>query len=160
MITIARAPPYLTVQDAGREHSRAAGVPQGVAMDFFALSAANALVGNPANAAGLEWALGGGSIRFHSDTAFAISGARVTATLSGRDVAPYTTIYAQAGEVLSVETIIGGRFLYLACSGGIDVPVLLGSRSTYLPGRFGGSGGRTLKSGDSIALAAESGTRP
>ena len=160
MITITRAPPYLTVQDGGRKHSRAAGVPQGGAMDFFALCAANALVGNSADAAGLEWALGGGSIRFERDSAFAISGANASATISERDVAPCTTIYAHAGEVLSIETIISGRFLYLACSGGIDLPVLLGSRSTYLPGRFGGSGGKTLKSGDSISLGPQTGARP
>jgi len=160
MITIAKAPPYLTVQDTGRKHSRAAGVPQGGAMDFFALAAANALVGNSPDAAGLEWSLGGGSIRFDRDTALAISGATVSATLSGRDAAPCTTIYARPGDVLSIETIISGRFLYLAVSGGIDVPVLLDSRSTYLPGHFGGYEGRTLKTGDSILLRPEQRQRP
>ncbi|HKN59300.1 MAG TPA: biotin-dependent carboxyltransferase family protein [Gemmatimonadaceae bacterium] len=160
MITITRAPPYLTVQDLGRTHSRAAGVPQGGAMDFFALSVANAAVGNPSDCAGLEWALGGGSIRFDRDCAFAIGGALASATLSGQDVAPCTTTYARAGEVLSVEQISSGRFLYLACSGGFDVPVLLASRSTYLPGRFGGYEGRSLKTGDAIALGAERGERP
>ena len=160
MITVTKAPPYLTVQDVGRKYSRASGVPKGGAMDSFALGAANALVGNSGDAAGLEWALGGGSIRFDRDTAFAISGATVNATISGRDVAPCTTIYARAGDALSVETILNGRFLYLACSGGIEVPVLLRSRSTYLPGRFGGYGGKTLKTGDSIALGAEQGQRP
>jgi antagonist of KipI len=160
MITITKAPPYLTVQDTGRRYSRAAGVPQGGAMDSFALGAANALVGNPAGAAGLEWALGGGSIRFDRETAFSISGATVKATLSGRDVAPCTTRYAGAGEVLSIETIVSGRFLYLACSGGIEVPLVLRSRSTYLPAHFGGYGGRTLKTGDSIALGPEQGDRP
>src|SRR2546423_4574831 len=138
MITITRAPPYLTLQDLGRKHSRAAGVPQGGAMDFFALSATNAMVGNPSHCAGLEWALGGGTIRFERDCAFAIGGAIASTTLSGRDVAPCTTTYARVGEVLSVEQITNGRFLYLACSGGFDVPLLLDSRSTYLPGRFGG----------------------
>jgi antagonist of KipI len=160
MITITKAPPYLTVQDTGRKYSRAAGVPQGGAMDSFALCAANALVGNPDDAAGLEWGLGGGAIRFDRDTAIAIGGATVSATLSGSDVAPCTTIYARAGEVLNVETIITGRFLYLALSGGIDVPVLLDSRSTYLPGHFGGYEGRTLKTGDYILLRPEQRQRP
>jgi antagonist of KipI len=124
-------------------------------MDFFALNATNAMVGNPADCAGLEWALGGGSIRFDRDCVFAIGGANASATLSGRDVAPCTTTYARAGEVLLVEQITGGRFLYLACSGGVDVPVLLGSRSTYLPGRFGGHEGRTLKNGDALRLGPE-----
>ena len=119
MIAVLKAPPYLTVQDLGRQHARAAGVPAGGAMDFFALCAANALVGNPPHAAGLEWALGGGSLRFDRDSAFAIAGAAATATLSGRDVAPCSTIYARKGEVLSVEQLTRGRFLYIACSGGV-----------------------------------------
>ena len=57
MITVNRAPPYLTVQDSGRKHARASGVPQGGAIDSFALRAANALAGNALDAAGLEWAL-------------------------------------------------------------------------------------------------------
>ena len=160
MITIVKAPPYLTVQDAGRRHSRGAGVPRGGAMDFFALCAANALVGNPGESAGLEWALGGGTIRFDRDCAFAIAGATANATVAGRDVAPCTTSYARAGEALSVDQIVSGRFLYVACSGGLDVPALLGSRSTYLPGRFGGYQGRLLKSGDSIPLGAKNGAQP
>lgn len=137
MITITRAPPYLTVQDAGRKHSRSFGVPEGGAMDFFALGAANALVGNQVDAAGLEWALGGGSIMFEQDAVFSLGGATVRATLSGRVAAPCTTIYAHSGDELAIEQIQGGRFLYVAVSGGIDVPMILGSRSTYLPGRFG-----------------------
>lgn len=160
MITIAKAPPYLTVQDAGRKRSRAAGVPSGGAMDVFALSAGNALVGNATDLAGLEWALGGGSIRFDRECAFALTGAASEATLAGTTVAPCTTTYARAGQVLSVERITSGRFLYLSFSGGIDVPLVLGSRSTYLPGRFGGAGGKSLKTGDSIALGANSEALP
>ena len=160
MITITRAPPYLTVQDAGRKHSRSSGVPQGGAMDSFALGAANALAGNQVDAAGLEWALGGGSIRFEHDAVFSLGGATARAMLSGRVAAPCTTIYAKSGDELAIEQIQGGRFLYLAVSGGVDVPVILGSRSTYLPGRFGGYSGRVLKSGDSLALGAPSSPSP
>lgn len=155
MITITQAPPYLTVQDGGRKHSRAAGVPQGGAMDFFALRAANAMVGNDVDAAALEWALGGGTVRFQAACAFAIGGATARATLSGRQVAPCTTTYARAGDELCVEQITAGRFLYLASSGGIDVPLLLGSRSTYLPGHFGGYEGRLLKNGDAVPLGEQ-----
>jgi len=150
----------LTVQDMGRKNTRAAGVPRGGAMDSFALCAANALVGNPPDSAGLEWALGGGSVRFDVDCAFAVAGATASATVSGRHVPPCTTTRARAGEVLSVDKIDSGRFLYLAFSGGIDVPLLLGSRSTYLPGRFGGFGGRSLKSGDSIRVGPQNATHP
>ena len=158
MITITRAPPYLTVQDCGRRHSRASGVPPGGAIDSFAVRAANVLVGNQVDAAGLEWALGGGAIGFDRDTVFSLGGANARATLSGRAVAPFTTIHARAGEEVVIEQISSGRFLYLAVNGGIDVPKVLGSRSTYLPGRFGGHLGRMLKSGDSLALGPSSQT--
>src|SRR5450756_2865050 len=160
MITITRAPPYLTVQNGGRKHSRSFGVPRGGAMDLFAIRAINAIVGNSLDAAALEWALGGGAVRFDRDCLFAIGGATARATLSGKIVAPCTTTHAQAGEEFTVEQITSGRFLYLACDGGIDVPVLLGSRSTYLPGRFGGYEGRMLRSGDSVALGAPPATHP
>jgi antagonist of KipI len=160
MITITRAPPYLTVQDGGRKHSRALGVPRGGAMDLFAIRAVNAVVGNSLDAAALEWALGGGVVRFDRDCFFAIGGATARATVTGKVVAPCTTTFARAGDELTVEQITTGRFLYLACDGGIDVPVLLGSRSTYLPGHFGGFQGRMLRSGDTVALGTSSDTHP
>jgi antagonist of KipI len=152
MISITKAPPYLTVQDTGRRRTRAAGVPPGGAMDSFALRVANALVGNAPDLAVLEWALGGGSITFQRDCAFALTGATVEASISGVHVAPCTTTLGRAGDILAVRQITSGRFLYLACSGGFDVPLLLGSRSTYLPGHFGGAAGRMLKTGDSLPL--------
>ena len=158
MITVTRAPPYLTVQDCGRKNSRDSGVPRGGAMDSFALRAANAVAGNDVEAAGLEWALGDGSITFEQDVAFAFAGAKAHATLGGRVVAPCTTVYARAGDTLTLEQISGGRFLYVAINGGIDVPTILGSRSTYLPGRFGGYKGRTLKRGDALPLGRASHT--
>lgn len=160
MITITRAPPYVTVQNGGRQHSRALGVPRGGAMDLFALRAVNAVVGNSLDAAALEWALGGGAVRFDRDCVFAVGGATARATVAGKDVAPWTTSLARTGDELVVEGILGGRFLYLACDGGIDVPTLLDSRSTYLPGRFGGYEGRMLKSGDSVRLGAQPTTHP
>ena len=129
-------------------------------MDSFALRAANAVAGNDVDAAGLEWALGDGSITFERDTAFAFGGAKAHATLAGRGIAPCTTIYARSGDALTIEQISGGRFLYIAVSGGIDVPVILGSRSTYLPGRFGGYMGRSLKRGDALPLAPQPGHTP
>ena len=158
MITVTRSPPYLTVQDCGRKNSRDSGVPRGGAMDSFALRAANAVAGNDVEAAGLEWALGDGSITFEQDVAFAFAGAKAHATLGGRVVAPCTTVYARAGDTLTFEQISGGRFLYVAINGGIDVPTILGSRSTYLPGRFGGYKGRTLKRGDALPLGRASHT--
>jgi biotin-dependent carboxylase-like uncharacterized protein len=129
-------------------------------MDFFALAATNAIAGNPLDAAVLEWALGGGTLRLDRDCVFAMVGASARTTLSGRIVAPCTTTYARSGEELTVEQIQRGRFLYLAFDGGISVPTLLGSRSTYLPGHFGGYEGRMLRTGDSIALGPPPATHP
>jgi antagonist of KipI len=129
-------------------------------MDLFAIRAANALVGNSLDLAALEWALGGGALRFDRDCVFAIAGASARATISGKVVAPCTTTYARAGDEFTVEQITSGRFLYLACDGGIEVPVLLGSRSTYLPGRFGGYHGRNIRSGDSVPLGQRPGALP
>jgi biotin-dependent carboxylase-like uncharacterized protein len=160
MITITRPPPYLTVQDAGRRHSRTFGVPRGGAMDLFALEALNSLVGNAPDAAALEWALSGGSLKFETDCVFAIGGARARATIGGNDVPPFTTVYAAAGDELEIEQITEGRFLYLGCAGGVDVPAVLGSRSTYLPGHFGGFEGRMIARGDSLALGIRPSTIP
>jgi biotin-dependent carboxylase-like uncharacterized protein len=129
-------------------------------MDSFSLQAANAVAGNSLGAAGLEWALGGGSIRFEQDAVFAISGAKAHATIAGKLAAPWTTLNAKSGDELTIENISAGRFLYVAVRGGIDAPVILGSRSTYLPGRFGGYGGRALKAGDFLSLGTSGGHLP
>jgi antagonist of KipI len=121
-------------------------------MDTFAFRAANAIVGNSENAAVLEWALGGGVMRVERACAFCFTGATVTARLSGASVAPCTTTPARAGDEIVVEQISAGRFVYFAFSGGVDVPLLLGSRSTYLPGQFGGLSGRMVRTGDAIHL--------
>ncbi|HEU4748466.1 MAG TPA: biotin-dependent carboxyltransferase family protein [Gemmatimonadaceae bacterium] len=160
MIVVDRAPPYLTVQDDGRRRSRSVGVPRGGTMDSFALAAGNALVGNPLNAAVLEWGLGGGSLRFDSECTIALAGARASATLAGTTAAPLTTLHAAKGDELMVEHLDSGRFFYIAVSGGIDVPIVLHSRSTYLPGRFGGLEGRLLRHGDILRLREADGKGP
>jgi biotin-dependent carboxylase-like uncharacterized protein len=121
-------------------------------MDTFALRALNAIVGNALDSAALEWALGGGTVRFQTDCAFALGGARARATIASRSVSPFTTCRARAGDELTVEQLTGGRFLYVAVSGGIDVPPILGSRSTYLPGHFGGYDGRMIAHNSSLPL--------
>src|SRR6185503_5720450 len=114
VISITRAPPYLTVQNGARSRSRSIGVPTGGAMDTFALYAANTIVGNDPRAAALEWALGGGSFRFERDCVFAIAGATARTLVDGRVVAPCTTTAGRAGEEVTVEQISAGRFLYVA----------------------------------------------
>jgi antagonist of KipI len=126
-------------------------------MDAVALSTANILAGNASSAAGLEWALGGGTIRVERASAFALAGPDVEATLDGEPLAMYTTYHAKAGSLLSIQRFNSGRFAYVALEGGIDVPTVMGSRSTYLPARFGGFGGRLLRVGDRVTLGVPAG---
>jgi biotin-dependent carboxylase-like uncharacterized protein len=154
MIEIVVAPPYLTVQDQGRLGHRAEGVPGGGAMDSWAHAVANIIVGNPANSAALEWGLSGGRIRWQRSGLFALAGARVEATLDGAPVAMHRSLRAEAGSELVITRFLDGRFLYIALSGGIDVPLVLGSRSTYLAARFGGLEGRMVRSGDRLAVGS------
>jgi antagonist of KipI len=121
-------------------------------MDSFALASANIVAGNDAGAAALEWALGGGVIRFDTAGHFALSGASAEATLDGAPVEAGTRIAAAAGSQLSIGAFHSGRFLYIALRGGIVVPEIMGSRATYLPAHFGGLAGRLLKTGDVLPV--------
>lgn len=160
MIEIAAAPPYLTVQDRGRVGHRASGVPVSGAMDRAALDTVNGAVGNDPDAATLEWALGGGAIRFVDHGTFALSGATAEATLDGRPIGADAPCDAPAGAVLTIGRFTAGRFLYVAVAGGIDVPIVLGSRSTYVPARLGGHHGRLIRSGDRLAVGTRRGEAP
>ncbi|HXQ77955.1 MAG TPA: biotin-dependent carboxyltransferase family protein, partial [Gemmatimonadaceae bacterium] len=111
-------------------------------------------------AAVLEWALGGGAMRIERDCAFCFTGASARVSMNARVIAPCTTTFAGAGDEIVVEQILAGRFMYFGFAGGVDVPVLLGSRSTYLPGKFGGLAGRTIKTGDTVDLVPMSRAEP
>lgn len=156
MITVVKAPPYLTVQDLGWSDLRSAGMPVGGAMDRWALAAGNLLVGNARDAAALEWALAGGALRFDAPCLVALTGADVEARLGGAPVPMRSPVAVAAGDTLSVGRFTHGRFLYMAIAGGVDVPSLLGSRSTYLPAGIGGFDGRRLRTGDVVRVAKPS----
>jgi len=160
MIEVVRAPAYATVQDAGRDGFRSSGVPSGGAMDLLSLFAGNVLVGNDPGAAAIEWALTGGSLRFRHDTTFALTGATTDTRLNDYVVPHGRTLRARSGDVLTIDAITAGRFLYLCFHGGVDVPVVLGGRGSYLPGAFGGLDGRRLAAGDVISLGRKSGAAP
>jgi len=149
MIEISTAPPFATVQDLGRFGYRASGVPVSGAMDPDSMRIANTLIGNPPDAAVIEWALGGGSIIFRRTLQYVVTGAV-------RAPRPMT---ARAGDTVMLAPPIHffGRFIYVAVEGGIDVPVVLGSRSTYLPGAFGGYKGRILRAGDELPVGTSRG---
>lgn len=139
-----------TVQDyPGRPGMLRQGFFPSGAMDFFALRAGNLLVGNPQNAAGIEVTLGGFSARFDIDAIAAVCGAPAEATLDGEPLALWESHSAPAGSELRIGIGPGPGFrCYLAVSGGVDVPQLLGSRATYTMGGLGGFEGRALRAGD------------
>ena len=154
MITVVAAPPFATIQDLGRYGYRDAGVPVSGVADVDTARALNALIGNDADAAMIEWAVSGGKLRFDSDTTIAIGGADANCLIEGQFVAPMTSVRLSAGAELHIERIVRGRFLYIAVRGGIDVPIVLGSRSTLLNAHIGGMDGRRLQNGDRLLIGA------
>ena len=140
-----------TVQDRGRYGYQRYGVPVSGAMDEFALRMANVLVGNDQGAAALEITVQGPTIEFLAPTWIAITGADLSATIDERTVSLWESVQVHAGIVLAFGDPRDGMRAYLAVRGGIDVPIVMGSRSTYLKGRFGGLQGRALRKGDRLS---------
>jgi biotin-dependent carboxylase-like uncharacterized protein len=141
-----------TVQDQGRLGYARFGVPQSGPMDPFALRAANDLVGNPAGTAGLEFALDAPVLKMDADGLVAGAGCGWSMRIGGRAVGLWRAARVFGGE--TIEFIPQGMpgWGYLAVLGGIDVPPVMGSRATYLRGRFGGFGGRSLLEGDVLPV--------
>ena len=145
-----------TVQDTGRFGYQAAGIPEAGAMDRASLLLANALLGNPEDAAALELTIFGGTFEFDGEGTIALTGADMRPFLNGNRMSINTAVPVKAGDRLELGAASRGMRAYLAVSGGIDVPVVLGSRSTDLKSRLGGLEGRKLRAGDVL----ESGSRP
>ncbi|MBG6073357.1 urea carboxylase [Polaromonas sp. CG_9.7] len=125
------------------------GVPPSGPMDGLALRLANRLLGNPEGAAALEITVAGPTLSFRSARQIAVTGAPIELLLDGASVPMGRALGVQAGQTLRVGRVTGtGCRAYLAVSGGLDVPVYLGSRSTFTLGQFGGHGGRVLRAGD------------
>ncbi len=143
-----------TVQDwPGRLGLWDVGVPPSGPMDALALRLANRVVGNEEGAAALEMTVTGVTLRFDADTAIALSGARMEATLDGAAVEFWEPVPVSRGAVLALGRIRGaGQRAYLAVRGSFDLPEYLGSRATFTLGQFGGHGGRALRTGDVLRL--------
>jgi urea carboxylase len=141
-----------TVQDyPGRTGFWHVGVPPSGPMDALAFRLANRLVGNSESAAGLECTMTGPTLRFHADAVVALGGADMGATLNGTAVSPWHAFDVPAGSELRLGAAAGpGSRAYIAIRGGIDVPQYLGSRSTFILGKFGGHAGRVLRTGDML----------
>jgi KipI family sensor histidine kinase inhibitor len=147
-----------TVQDPGRNGWRRYGVGAAGALDPRALAAANAAAGNAPGAAALECTVAGPALRFRAAAFFAVAGADLGAVLHRADLGAWRVplgarVRARPGNVLSFEGRREGCRAYVAFGGGLDVPVVLGSRATDLPGGFGGHAGRALREGDVLPLA-------
>lgn len=138
MLKMIRAGIYTSIQDGGREGQRQWGISLCGALDKPALGIANLLVGNAPDMAGLEVTLGQVDIQFESDSWFALTGAACEATLDGQPVWLGWRMAAKAGQHLVLKNPRLGVRSYLAVAGGIDVPLVLGSRCTDLKAEMGG----------------------
>jgi antagonist of KipI len=153
MSVVVRSAGFLTsVQDLGRTGFRQSGVSVGGALDSHALRVANALVGNDDTAAGIEATLGTVRLHFDDERVVAWCGGAFAIRIGEAELPPgHAGLVAKDEEVTIVAADDGGR-AWLAISGGIDVPLVLGSRSTDLRGNFGGHEGRALRDGDVLPL--------
>lgn len=141
-----------TIQDLGRPGYYNVGIPITGGMDQYALRMANLLVNNPENAAVIECALLGPVMEIQTDTVMAVTGARATPKINDQEMPLDESFNVKKGDILSFDFVREGARIYIAVAGGIDVPLVLGSRSTYPIGAFGGYHGRPLKAGDELAI--------
>lgn len=147
-----------TVQDLGRPGLGALGVPAGGAADADALRLGNLLLGNDAGAAALEATLDGPELLFEEDALVALVGAPFDARLDGEPLVPWGAAEVPAGTRLAMGRALSGARGYLCVRGGIDVPVVLSSRSTDVATGFGGHEGRPLCAGDLLRAGSVAGT--
>ena len=139
-----------SVQDLGRPGYYHLGIPVSGGMDQFALRAANLLVGNDEGAAVLEAVFMGPELEFTEAATVAVAGADLPPRVDGDPRENWTSFPVKAGQVLSFDYLRAGARAYIAVAGGIDVPIVLGSRSTYTLGALGGLSGRNLQPGDEL----------
>lgn len=143
-----------TVQDQGRVGYYNVGIPQGGSMDQYSAELGNALVGNQPGDAVLECTYLGPVLVTDSEASIAITGAPVEVKVNGEAKPQWTRLDLSPGDELSFGVIQGGTRFYIAVRGGIDVPVILGSRSTYTLGGIGGLNGRKLEAGDVVPVGS------
>lgn len=143
-----------TVQDQGRKGHYNVGIPQSGSMDQYSAELGNALVGNTAAEAVLECTYLGPVLATDQEAVIAVTGAPVDVKVNGEPADQWARLRLNAGDELSFGVIRGGTRYYVAVQGGIDVPEVLGSRSTYSLGAIGGFHGRKLEAGDLVPVGA------
>src|SRR5205814_2294768 len=128
------------------------GIPPSGAQDGLSLGLGNLLVGNDKNEAGIEITMLGPQVRFRDPHTIALTGGDLSPKLNGNPVPMWETVGAKAGDLLSFGRMMNGCRAYLAVAGGIDVPLVLGSKATYARGEIGGHEGRVLRKGDVLKV--------
>jgi biotin-dependent carboxylase-like uncharacterized protein len=141
-----------SVQDQGREGYQDVGIPPSGAMDSFAVRAGNLILRNPIGEAALEMTAMGGTFEVLRDVVIAFTGGDMAATINGKPLPRWEAVGVKPGDGLSFGVARNGCRGYLCIAGGFDVPVVLGSKSTYIMGRMGGYRGRTLRKGDQLRV--------
>ncbi len=137
-----------TIQDLGRYGFSQFGVPPSGALDTFSFRVANLLVGNPGGEACLETTIMGLKLKALREVVIAMTGGDLSPTLNGESLEMWRTHLLVEGDVIRFRRVRTGCRAYLAVTGGLVVPKVMGSQSTYLSGKFGGLEGRALKKGD------------
>ncbi|OWV85303.1 allophanate hydrolase [Rhizobium sp. R635] len=155
MIEILESGPFNTVQDLGRPGYRDIGVSASGAMDPLAVRIGNILVGNDENAAVIEVQTFPFRLRFERRIAFAVTGADGNPHLDGSELLAWCAYVAEPGQILELKQPPRLARSYVALGGGLDIPVVMGSRSTSLRGGFGGNAGRPLAKGDRLAVGED-----
>ncbi|MDQ4138802.1 MAG: urea carboxylase [Actinomycetota bacterium] len=150
---VVRSGMLTTVQDwPGRVGYWPVGIPPSGPMDSLSFRLGNAALGNEEGAPGLEMTMTGPTLRFHSSARVIVTGADVDVTVDDIAVPQWEPVQIPAGGVLSIGTARAGMRMYLLVEGGVDVPTVLGSASTFDLGGIGGAAGRPLKTGDVLGI--------
>lgn len=151
-VTVVTPGLFTTIQDRGRWGYQTSGVPVAGPMDMDSHDAANAAVGNPPDAATLEVTLTGPELRFDHDAVVAVAGADIGSSVDAAPLPGGTPCPVRSGSTLRFGERRRGARAYVAFAGGIDVPLVLGSRATHVLSGHGGLGGRALVAGDRLTL--------
>ncbi|MDP3967843.1 MAG: biotin-dependent carboxyltransferase family protein [Nocardioides sp.] len=154
MITVEAPGLFSTVQDRGRPGYYAMGIPPSGALDLYAHDVANVLVGNRRDAATIECTFVGPTLTFDEFTVIAITGAAAEVYLEGMRVPMWMSQVVRANQTLEFRRLATGARSYIAVRGGIEVPSLMGSLSTYVASGLGGHHGRPLAAGDTLQVGA------
>lgn len=157
MITVMKSGLQDTIQDTGRKGYQKFGVVVSGAMDPFSHRVANLLVGNEGQEATLEMTLVGPRLLFEQDAVISVCGGDLQPKIAGVPVPMWKPVFIRKGSELAFGAAVAGSRAYLAVAGGIDIPVVMNSQSTYVKAKIGGFHGRALQTGDLLPIANPTG---